>query len=375
MTERIYLDFNASTPVASEVAEALQHAVKRGFGNPSNPHWAGLESKRIIDSARRDVAELIGAFDDEIVFTSGGTEAANTALKGLFFRHGKPFHVITSRIEHPATLAVCQFLERQGAEVTRIGVHSDGTVDVTEAQKAIRPDTRVLAFMHANNETGVIQPIRKLADLAHAHDALLYVDAAQSVGKIPVDVADLGADFLAIAGHKFYAPKGIGALFVRRSLSFEPHQHGAGHESGRRAGTESTPMMAALGEACRLARRWLPNLAGQAQLRDRLWNRLQSIFGSGVQLFGVNAERLPNTLFVGFVNRIGSEILARIPEIAASTGSACHAGQARQSPVLEAMQIPENVGLGAVRFSLGRETTLEELDRVGDLLEERIGRS
>jgi cysteine desulfurase len=226
--------------------------------------------------------------------------------------------------------------------------------------------------MHANNETGVIQPVRELADVARAAGALLFVDAAQTVGKIPVNVDDLGADLLALAGHKFYAPKGVGALYVRRGVVLESHQHGAGHESGRRAGTTPAPLLAALGAACALAAAWLSRRHALAELRDGFWRKLRSAFGDRVVCFGESAARLPNTLFVGFVDRLGAEVLAAVPEIAASTGSACHTGASSQSPVLAAMGVPERIGRGAVRWSLGRESTPAELDRAAELLAARL---
>jgi len=374
MPERIYLDFNASTPVAPEAAAVLQRLLSEGYGNPSSPHWAAKKAKEAVDRARKQVASLIGAHPDEIVFTSGGTESANMAIKGLFFKLGLPFHIVTSAVEHPATLMPCKFLERVGAEVTIVGVRPDGRVDPAAIKAAIRPDTKLIAVMHANNETGAIQPVEDIANVADDSGALLYVDAAQSAGKIWVDVNLLGADLLAIAGHKVYAPKGVGALYVRRGVELEPFMHGAGHESGRRAGTEAVPMVAALGEACEIAREFLPTMNEKVgKLSDEFWRRLKSTFSDKVVLHGEPVSRLPNTLFVSFLGKSGPEILAKVPMIAASTGSACHTGEVKPSPVLTAMGVPPEVCRGAVRFSLGRSTTLAEIESAIAMLKQAVG--
>ena len=374
MDERIYLDFNASTPVAPEAAEVLTRLLAEGYGNPSSPHWAARTAKDVIDRARRQVAHLLNADADEIVFTSGGTEAANTAIKGLFFKLGAPFHIVTTAIEHPATLQPCRFLERLGASLTVVGVRPDGRVDPEEVRKAIHSDTRLIAVMHANNETGVVQPVEEIAAIAKSVGALLYVDAAQSVGKIPVDVRALGADLLAVAGHKLYAPKGVGALFIRRGVELEPFMHGAGHESGRRAGTEAVPMIAALGAACEVAERLLPSSLLEISRRNYLfWRKLQDSLGDRVRLLGHPKLRLPNTSFVSFVGKSGPEILAKTPLIAASTGSACHTGDVKPSPVLSAMGVPLEVSRGAIRFSIGRTTTIEEIDAAVTMLVKAVG--
>ena len=372
--DRIYLDFNASTPVSPEVVAVLQRVLNECFGNPSSPHWAAAKSKEAINRARTQVASLIGAHPDEIVFTSGGTEAANTAIKGLFFKLGLPFHIVTTAIEHPATLMPCRFLERLGAEVTVVGVQPDGRVDPDAIDAAVRPHTKLIAVMHANNETGVIQPVEEIVNVAHDAGARLYVDAAQSVGKLLVDVNLLGADLLAIAGHKLYAPKGVGALFIRKGIELEPFMHGAGHESGRRAGTEAVQMIAALGEACYLAREYLYLMDRTVgKLRDEFWRRLQAAFRDRIVLHGDSVPRLPNTLFVSFLGRSGPELLARCPAIAASTGSACHTGEVKSSPVLSAMGVPPDVCRGAVRFSLGLSTTQQEIESAVAMLKQAVG--
>jgi cysteine desulfurase len=332
------------------------------YGNPSSGHWAATMGRAALDGSRGQVAALLGCHDDEVVFTSGGSEANNLALKGAFFAlRDKGNHIITSRIEHPAIVEPCRFLERLGARVTYLPVDGTGRLDPDDLRKAITARTILVSIMHANNEVGTIQPIEDCARIAHERGVLFHTDAAQSVGKIATNVNELGVDLLSIAGHKVYAPKGVGALFVRRGVSIEPLIHGAGHESGRRAGTESALLAVALGKACELARD-VSAMDRVRVLRDRFWQGLQRQFGSGIVLNGHPTHRLPNTLNVSFVNRIGAEILARLDGVAASTGSACHSGRIELSPVLEAMSVAPPVGMGAVRFSLGRSTTRDEID-------------
>jgi cysteine desulfurase len=360
----IYLDYNASTPLAPPVAAAMQAALEGGFGNPSSAHWAGAPAKALLESSRAQVAALLGCAPDEIVFTSGGSEANNFAIKGIYFaRAGKPMHVITGVTEHPSVLEPCRFLERLGARITRLPVDGTGRVDPADLERALTPDTALVSLMHANNETGTIQPIEDCARIARAHGVPFHTDAAQTVGKLPTRVDALGVDLLTIAGHKLYAPKGVGALYVRRGIALESLIHGAGHERGRRAGTESALLAASLGAACDLA----GDLAWAARvraLRDRFWDGLRARFGENVVLNGHAERRLPNTLNVSFVGRIGAEVLAAAEGVAASTGSACHTGRVEISPVLAAMGVLEAVGAGAVRFSLGRGTTAEEIDEV-----------
>lgn len=360
----IYLDYNASTPVAPEVAAAMRPWIAGRFGNPSSLHWAAADAREAIATARRCVADLLGCAVDEIVFTSGGSEANNLALKGLFFRApGRARHVITSAIEHPAILEPCRFLERLGAEVTLLPVDGTGLVDPADVRRAITRDTFLITIMHANNEVGTIQPIEQIGQIAREYGVPLHTDAAQSVGKVATNVARLGASLLSVAGHKLYAPKGIGALYVAEGITLEPLVHGAGHERGRRAGTESAMLIAALGAAAKLAQSSL-GMPRVLRLRDLLWERLMEEFGSRVVLNGHPELRLPNTLSVSFVGCVAAEILARMPEVAASTGSACHSGSVELSPVLRAMGIRPEVGMGAIRFSLGRTTTADEIERV-----------
>jgi cysteine desulfurase len=365
---QIYLDYNASTPIDPAVAAAMRPYLSDGYGNPSSGHWAAKPAAVALERARADVAAMLGRPSDEVVFTSGGSEANNLALKGVFFANrDKGDHIITTRIEHPAILAPCRFLERLGARVTYLPVDSNGRVDRDDLRAAITPRTILVSIMHANNEVGTIQPIEDCARLARERGILVHTDAAQTVGKIPTNVDELGVDLLSIAGHKAYAPKGIGALWVRRGVRLEPLLHGADHESGRRAGTESALLAVALGKACELARDLAPMQRVRA-LRDRFWQELQLRFGARVVLNGDPEHRLPNTLNVAFVGRVGAEILAGLDGVAASTGSACHSGRVELSPVLQAMGVTPVVGMGAIRFSLGRGTTAAEIETVVERL-------
>lgn len=365
---RIYLDFNASTPVAPEVAEAMRPYFEGCHGNPSSAHWAGIPEHEALEKARAQVADLLGCRPQEIVFTSGGTESNNHALKGVFFaKGGAGCHIITTQVEHPAVLNPCHFLERLGASVTYLPVDHYGRVDPQHVAHAVRPTTVLVSVMHANNEVGTIQPVEAAARIARERGILFHTDAAQTVGKTSVNVHDLGVDLLSVAGHKLHTPRGTGALYIRNGISIEPLIHGAGHESGRRAGTEKVMLDVALGVACDLARSWTG--AGRLrELRDLFWNLLRNQFGEDVVLNGHPAERLPNTLNVSFPGRNGAEILARAPEIAASTGSACQTGCTDISPVLQAMQVPPHVAMGAIRFSLGRTTTREEIEEAAEIL-------
>jgi cysteine desulfurase len=364
----IYLDYNASTPIDPAVGAAMMPFLADHFGNPSSGHWAAASARAALEKARGQIAALLGCEDDEIVFTSGGSEANNLALKGAYFaRRDSGDHIITTRIEHPAIIEPCRFLERLGARITYLPVDRFGRVDPDDLNRAITPHTVLISIMHANNEVGTIQPIEECACIAREHGALFHTDAAQSAGKIATDVNGLGVDLLSIAGHKLYAPKGVGALFVRRGVTLEPLIHGAGHESGRRAGTESAMLAAGLGKACELARD-RTSMDRVRVLRDDFWHGLQERFGNRIALNGHPADRLPNTLNVSFINCVGAEILKGLEGVAASTGSACHAGRIELSPVLEAMGVTPEVGMGAIRFSLGRGTTREEIDAVAENL-------
>ena len=363
-TDKIYLDYNASTPIDSRVAAVMRPLIDGPFANPSASHPDGRLARSILDRARSQVADLLGAALDEIVFTSGGSEADNLALKGVFFAlRERGDHIITTAVEHPAILEPLRFLEGLGARVTVVPVDGRGRIDPDDVARAITSRTILVSVMHANNEVGTVEPVAEVVTIAHERGVLVHTDAAQSVGKIPTRIDELGVDLLTIAGHKLYAPKGVGALYVRRGVVLEPLIHGAGHESGRRAGTESVLLAAALGEACELASNLEP-LEATRRLRDRLWDGLRTRFGDEVVLNGHPSERLPNTLNVSFVGRVGADVLAVLDGVAASTGAACHADSVELSPVLRAMGVPPVVGMRAVRLSLGRTTTKAEITAV-----------
>jgi cysteine desulfurase len=378
----IYLDYNATTPVDPAVVDALLPYLKEHYGNPSSAHAYGKAAHDAVETARGRVAALIGADPDEVVFTGGGSEASNLAIKGtclarpcgLFARllggsGPDRAHVITTSVEHPATLQPVEFLRRLGASVTVLDVDKFAMVDPDDVRKAITPRTRLVTVMHSNNEVGTLMPIRKIAAVCRERGVLVHTDCAQSLGKVPVSVRELGVDFLTVAGHKLYAPKGVGALFIRRRVTVEPLIHGAGHEGGQRAGTENVPYVVALGRAAELAAKSLPEAAERLrQLRNRLHQKLQAALGERLVLNGHPEKRLPNTLNVSFLGHIGSELLAKVPGVAASTGSACHEGTVTRSPVLCAMQAPLEVNHGAVRLTVGRYTTEDEVDRAAELL-------
>ena len=370
--KKIYLDYNASTPIAPEAAEAMRPFLGDHYGNPSSLHWAGVPAKEAVEKARAQVAGLLGCQVKEVVFTSGGSEANNHALKGAFFaRRDQGNHIITTRVEHPAVTQPCRFLEGLGADVTYLPVDGTGRIDPDDVQRAITDRTLLVSVMHANNEVGTVQPIAEISRITRDRGILLHTDAAQSVGKIPAGVGELGVDLLSLAGHKVYAPKGVGALYIRQGVLLEPLLHGAGHEAGRRAGTENVLLDVGLGAACELARAWV-GMPRVRELRDHFWAGLREAFGDRVVLNGHPVERLPNTLNVSFIGRVGAEILSGLEGVAASTGSACHEGAVELSPVLKAMGVPEEVGMGAIRFSLGRDTTIDEIEYVLDRLKNTL---
>ncbi|RXT15285.1 cysteine desulfurase family protein [Ammoniphilus sp. CFH 90114] len=361
--DRVYLDYNASTPIDERVTEAMRPYWMEHYGNPSTTHWAATPAKQAVEKARTQIANLLQCDPAEVIFTSGGSEANNHALKGVFYAlQHKGKHIITSAIEHPAIIQPCKFLERLGAEVTYVGVDEYGRVSPEEIEAAITDKTILISVMHANNEVGTLQPIAQIAEIAKKYGVLLHSDAAQSVGKVPTRVNELGVDLLSIAGHKLYAPKGVGALYIRKGTPIETFIHGAGHEDGRRAGTENVILAVGLGKACELAGEELEHSKVE-ELRDYFWHRLQEEFGPAIRLNGHLLERLPNTLNVSFMGRLGSDILTFIPGLAASTGSACHSGKVQLSSVLQAMGTTEEEGQGTIRFSLGRYTTKEELEQ------------
>ncbi|MFW6161581.1 MAG: cysteine desulfurase family protein [Planctomycetota bacterium] len=365
---RIYLDFNASTPVAPEVVEAMRPFLTDHFGNPSSQHWAGRPARQALEHARSQVADLLHSQPAEVVFTSGGSEADNHAIKGAWFarRDGRD-HIVTTAIEHPAVLEPCRFLQRLGARLTVLPVDRTGLVDPEAVREAVTSQTLLITVMHANNEVGTVQPIAEIAAIARERGVLMHTDAAQTVGKIRTDVHELGVDLLTVAGHKLHAPKGVGALYIRDGVALEPLVHGAGHEEGRRAGTENVLLDVGLGAACELARAHL-GMPYVRELRDYLWQRLRQAFGDRVVLNGHPRRRLPNTLNVSFLGQRGADLLAVLDDLAASTGAACHAGEVEVSPVLQALGLEPEVALGAVRFSLGRTTTRRDIDALLALL-------
>ncbi len=360
----IYLDYNATTPVEERVLNAMLPFLESHHGNPSSGHAMGVAMKRAITDARQKVATLIGASPDEIVFTSGGSESNNHCLKGVALSSkSKGNHFVTTAIEHPAIFNPLRQLQKSGLEYTIVPVDRTGRVNPDDIRSVITPKTVLVTVMHANNEVGTIQPMADISRVCRELGVWLHTDAAQSVGKIPVNVDDLGVDFLTLAGHKIYAPAGIGVLYIRSGIEIEPLILGAGHENGRRAGTEPTASIVALGEACRIASETIDS----DQLishRDRIFLTLQKSLGDRVRLNGHEKLRLPNTVNVGFAGQNGAEILSRCPDIAASPGgAACHGQRPKPSTVLSAMGVPEDHALGAVRFSVGRMTTDDEIER------------
>ena len=370
MIRPIYLDYNGTTPHDPEVIAAMRPFLEEEFGNPSSGHLYAVKPRQALNNARRQVAGLLNCAPDEIVFTSGGTEANNWAIIGsarALRNRGR--HIVTSAFEHPAVLAVCGFLEKEGYEVTTLPVGEHGVVDVADVEAALRPDTILLTLMHANNEVGTLQPIAEIAARARARGIRVHTDAAQSAGKVPVDVATLGVDLLSLAGHKLYAPKGVGALYVRRGVALEAFMHGAGQEAGRRAGTENILEIVGLGKACEIAARDLEkNSRHLLSMRDRLHEAIAAGIGN-VRLNGRPDARLPNTLSLSFRNLEANRILEAIGlEVAASAGAACHADRVEISHVLKAMGVPLEWAKGTLRLTTGRMTTAEQIDRAARVI-------
>jgi len=360
----VYLDYNATTPIDPRVADAMLPFIHEHFGNPSSSHAYGVIPRRAVEKAREQVSALLGAQPHEIIFTSGGTESNNHAIMGAARAcRSRGSHIITSTVEHPAVTEVCADLEREGFRTTYVPVDGDGRVHPEAIERAITPETVLITVMHANNEVGTVNSIREIADLAHGHGILMHTDAAQSVGKIPVRVDALNVDLLSVAGHKLYAPKGIGALYMREGVRLEKLIHGAGQERGWRAGTENVILAVGLGEACALIDGNLTGYATHMQrMRDRLESGLQLIF-SGLRIHGSGGVRLPNTSSVGFRGMRANEILSHLTGVAASAGAACHSDHVSVSDVLKAMGVPMELAMGTLRFSVGRTTTEEEIDQ------------
>ena len=370
MTAPIYLYYNATTPVLPEVVDAMLPYLREHFGNPSSAHALGAVARAGVEKARGQVAALLECDTDEVVFTSGGTESNNLAIRGVAEARPERRHIVTSTIEHPAVAAPCAWLERHGWRVTRVATTPEGQVRTDEVATATGPDTALVTVMHANNETGVLQPVEAIVASARAAGATVHTDAAQSIGKVPVHVRELGVDLLSMAGHKVYAPKGVGALYVRRGTPLLPLALGASHEGGLRPGTENVASIVGLGVACERSRLDLDTESGRIRvLRDLLWDRLCEAV-PGIALNGHPVERLPNTLSARFPRVSATALLAAVPEVAASAGSACHAGDEHASPVILAMGIAPQEAVGTLRLTLGRATTQHEVLRAAAALAE-----
>ena len=369
----IYLDHNATTPIAPEAAEAMMPFLEKEFGNPSSPYSLGTRARERLEKSRGQVAQLLGCADHEVIFTSGGTESNNAVLKGIIdFKRPKDFHLITSAIEHPAILNPALFLEELGVQVTILSPDRFGRVNPEDVLQAIKSNTCLISVMLANNETGTLQPVQEISQIAREQGIPLHTDAAQAVGKIPVNVHELGVDFLSVAGHKLYGPKGIGALFIREGRDLCPLIHGAGQEMGKRAGTENVMLSVGLGVACQLARERLSEeMAQVSALRGRLEKRL---FGEidGLVLNGHPTERLPNTLNISVPRIEGKKILDGLPTVLASTGAACHDRSVALSHVLSAMGVEPEVGMGALRLTVGRSNTPQQIEEAAELIINRV---
>lgn len=365
MIKPIYLDYNGTTPHAPEVIDAMRPFLETEFGNPSSAHWYGIAPKKAVEKARRQVAVILACEADEVIFTSGGTESNNQALKSIAgSRYARGTHIITSAVEHPAILEVCRFMERHGFSATYLPVDTEGRVSPADVAAAITSQTILISVMHANNEVGTVQPIAEISRLAAGKGILVHTDAAQSVGKLPTRLDELGVNLLSLAGHKIYAPKGVGALYVGKDVEAEQFCHGAGQETGRRAGTENVLEIVGLGKACEIAQRDLEtNATHMLAMRDRLEAGLLAELDD-IRINGQGAERLPNTSSVSFLDLEANRILEEIGlEVAASAGAACHADTVEISHVLKAMQIPEAWAKGTVRFTTGKMTSEAEIDR------------
>lgn len=371
----VYLDYNATTPIDPDVFEAMRPFLTDHFGNPSSSHICGVKARKAVEKARGQVADLLECDPAEIIFTSGGTESNNHAIKGAAFAgQANGRHIVTSAVEHPAVTEVCRYLETLGFRVSTLPVDGSGMIDLKGLEKALTPETILISVMHANNEVGTIQPIEEIAAMARDRRMLVHTDAAQTVGKIPASVKKLGVDLLSVAGHKVYAPKGIGALYIRSGVSLEKFMHGAGHEGGRRAGTENVAGIAALGKACELAKRDLErNTLHMQRMRNRLRDGLKEKIGE-LTFNGHPEKGLPNTLSVSFRALDAAILLYEMAGVAASAGAACHGASPEISSVLKAMNVPVEYARGTIRFSTGRSTTPGEIDRAVKITAEAVKR-
>ncbi len=370
----IYLDHNATTMIDPEVIKKMDQ-IKDIFGNPSSSHILGKEARGILEDSRRKIAELIGCKDSEIIFTSGGTESNNMVIKGMVdLKEPEKNHIIISAIEHPSILNPAIYLMELGVQVSIVRVNKNCLIDPDDVKREIKSNTRLISIMLANNETGTIQPIKEIAKIGREYDIPVHTDAAQAIGKIPVNVNELGVDLLTIAGHKLYAPKGIGTLFIRDGIEINPLLHGGGQERGIRSGTENVIMSVALGEACRIVKERLKeDIVRIKMLRDRFETLLFENI-DGLVLNGHPEKRLPNTSNISVPGISGEDILRNVPRIIASTGAACHSGKNKISHVLSAMGVSEDVAIGALRFSLGRSNTEDQIDMASELLISCINR-
>ena len=374
MEKPIYLDYNGTTPLDPEVVAAMQPFFEE-FGNPSSTHWYGIAPKQAVAKAREQVASLLNCGLREIVFTSGGTESNNYAIAGTAFRlQGKGNHIVTCRIEHPAVLEVCRFLETLGFRVTYLPVDESGLLRASDVAEAVTSQTILITIMHANNEVGTIQPIEEISEIARNRGIVFHTDAAQSVGKIPIDVNELAVDLLSVAGHKVYAPKGVGALYIRRQMEPEKFMLGAGQEDGKRAGTENVLGIVGLGKACEIAGRDLKrNMSVLKTTRDNLQKGIQEKLGDLVRFNGHAEKRLPNTLSLSFRGVEADRILEEIGlDVAASAGAACHSGDVSISHVLEAMKVPLEWAKGTLRFTTGKFTTEAEIAKAIDVVSDAV---
>ena len=365
----IYLDHNATTPLDPAVVDAMMGVIKGEFGNPSSSYPLGQKAKDLMEDSRKEVALLLGCESDEVIFTSGGSESNNMVLKGIIdFSRPQENHIITSAVEHPAILNPCLYLLELGVQITILPVDGSGLVDPDDVRKAIKPETTLVSLMLANNETGTLLPIKEISTITREARVPFHTDAAQAVGKIPVSVDDLGVDFLSVAGHKLYGPKGIGALYAREGRPLTPLIHGGGQEEGRRSGTENTILGVGLGTACRVARLAVSeDYQNMKKMRDRLqallFDRIE-----GLVLNGHPLQRLPNTLNISVPKLEGAKILEGLPELAASTGAACHDRLVKLSHVLAAMSVPPEIGMGALRFTVGRSNSPEQIEEAAGLI-------
>lgn len=364
----IYLDYNATTPIAKEVADAMKPYLYEHFGNPSSSHMYGQRGKKAVDKGRAQLAKLLNCNTSDLVFTSGGTESNNYALKGYALANrNKGNHIITTSIEHPAVSEVCKYLEGVGFEVTYLPVDEIGHVQIADVEAAIRPETILISVMYANNEVGTLQPISEISRLAKKHGIVLHSDCAQAIGKVPVDIEVLGVDLLTVAGHKFYGPKGIGALYIKKGVNLQKLMHGADHENNLRAGTENVLEIVGLGEAAELCQK---NLNTSIIHDKTLVNRLKKALSvlDSIQFNGNSEFCLPNTLSVSFKNIEANTLLANLPEVAASAGAACHTDSISVSATLAAMKMDKAYAMGTIRFSVGKYSTETEIDQAAEVI-------